>query len=356
MKFPDAKAIITETYNPEHIGTYNRRLAQKIGICAATVYQQLIRKYEYYRAHHMLTADDMFYSTEDDLGESTGVTRRQQETAIRKLIDLGMIRYRLCGCPARRHFGINFDLDILTNLLNGINTDDLQENEPAALEINQFHKNAKLVSQKDQTSFTKTQNYHINLNNKTTATTYPTSRNPSCAVDVHSTNEEKLEIGEYTEEQQIVVDRLAHYNIFALNGKKLAWLRKMILNNDLDRINRNIDFVVNVERPDKDQLSGAILNAIREARAGAAAAAKKRREARETKLQKERIAQTYEQEQETRLSAFEAHAVICQWRGLSFVKKAYESGMKKITALGLTEEEVIELAKDFKESNIKKPS
>ncbi len=282
MKVLDAKAIITETYNPEHIGTYNRRLAQKIGICAAIVYQQLIRKYEYYHAHHMLTEDDMFFSTEEDLGESTGVTRRQQETAIRKLIELGMIRYRICGCPARRHFGINFGLEILENLLNdGINTDDYQEKETAALEINQFHKNAKLVSQKDQTGFTKTQNYHINLENKTTATTYSASRPPSCDVVVHSQNARKLEVGEYTEEQQIVVDRLAHYNILALNGKKLAWLHKMILNNDLERINKNIDFVVNVERPDKGQISGAIINAIKEDRAGKAAAAKERRKVRE---------------------------------------------------------------------------
>lgn len=88
--------------------TYNRKLAQEIGLEAAIFLNELVEKLEYFEATDQLVSFDeknsFFYLTQEDVEERTSLSRRGQEVAIAKLIDLGFIEKILRGVPPRRYF------------------------------------------------------------------------------------------------------------------------------------------------------------------------------------------------------------------------------------------------------------
>lgn len=52
---------------------------------------------------------DCIYKTVAEVKKETCLTRRQQETAIRKWKELGVLKVKLFGIPPKRHFKINFE-------------------------------------------------------------------------------------------------------------------------------------------------------------------------------------------------------------------------------------------------------
>lgn len=75
------KAIF-KLLNPDNTMSINRQLAHAIGLAEAVVYGALLSKYAYYDQHGLLTDGDWFYSTVEDLEESTALTARQQRRCI----------------------------------------------------------------------------------------------------------------------------------------------------------------------------------------------------------------------------------------------------------------------------------
>lgn len=71
------KAIF-KLLNPDNTMSINRQLAHAIGLAEAVVYGALLSKYAYYDQHGLLTDGDWFYSTVEDLEESTALSARQQ--------------------------------------------------------------------------------------------------------------------------------------------------------------------------------------------------------------------------------------------------------------------------------------
>ena len=108
---------ILEYLNPGNTLTCNRYLAHVIGAAAALIYGALISKQIYYQKHSMLGADGWFYSTADDLKESTSFSKCQQERAIKKLVKNGLIDYKIGGMPARRCFRVRDDTELVEKLL-----------------------------------------------------------------------------------------------------------------------------------------------------------------------------------------------------------------------------------------------
>lgn len=98
---------IFKLLNPDNTVSLNRPLAHALGTNEAIIYSALIVKQLYYEKHGMLDADGYFYSTIDDMQESTGLTRCQQDRAIKKLTDTNLIYFRRKGVPARRFFRVN---------------------------------------------------------------------------------------------------------------------------------------------------------------------------------------------------------------------------------------------------------
>ena len=108
---------ILEYLNPGNTLTCNRYLAHIIGAAAALIYGALISKQIYYQKHSMLDADGWFYSTADDLKESTSFSKCQQERAIKILVKNGLIDYKIGGMPARRCFRVRDDTELVEKLL-----------------------------------------------------------------------------------------------------------------------------------------------------------------------------------------------------------------------------------------------
>lgn len=111
------KAIF-KLLNPDNTMSINRQLAHAIGLAEAVVYGALLSKYAYYDQHGLLTDGDWFYSTVEDLEESTALTARQQRRCIDTLIKSGLIQCKVQGMPAKRYFCINDDTDLLAGILS----------------------------------------------------------------------------------------------------------------------------------------------------------------------------------------------------------------------------------------------
>lgn len=100
-----------------------RPLAHILGINAAIVYSALISKQVFYRQNLMLDKDGFFYSTADDLEESTTLSARCQSAAIKKLIEAGLIEYKRKGIPAKRYFRVRDDMELVKSLLGSDEVD-----------------------------------------------------------------------------------------------------------------------------------------------------------------------------------------------------------------------------------------
>ena len=111
------KAIF-KLINPDNPMSINRQLAHAIGLAEAVVSGALLSKYAYYDQHGLLTDGDWFYSTVEDLEESTALTARQQRRCIDTLIKSGLIQCNVQGMPAKRYFCINDDTELLAGILS----------------------------------------------------------------------------------------------------------------------------------------------------------------------------------------------------------------------------------------------
>ncbi len=108
---------ITNVLNPTNTLSVNRLLAHKLGLNAAVVYAALVAKQAYYETRDMLDKDGYFYSTEDDLEESTSLSRAQQARVIDILLDAELVEKDTRGMPAKRCFRVIDDENLLTSLL-----------------------------------------------------------------------------------------------------------------------------------------------------------------------------------------------------------------------------------------------
>jgi hypothetical protein len=103
--------------NPDNTMTINRPLAHAIGLEETLVFAALISKQAYYEKNGKMTADGMFFSTIEDLCESTTLSAFKQKKCIDKLVKLGLIFSVRKGAPAKRYFRINDNISALEKLV-----------------------------------------------------------------------------------------------------------------------------------------------------------------------------------------------------------------------------------------------
>ncbi len=126
---------IFQLINPDNTIGINRRLAHALGLDEAVVYGALLAKYAWYEKHEMLTEDGWFYSTSDDLRESTTLSKFQQRRCIDVLENAGLIRCRQMGMPAKRYFSIVDDPELLEGILASVESrQDVQRREQSPKE------------------------------------------------------------------------------------------------------------------------------------------------------------------------------------------------------------------------------
>ena len=106
-----------ESVNAGNTVYVNRPLAHALGMKAAVMYNALIGKQLYYEQRNMLDSEGYFYSTIEDMQESTTLTRCQQNKAISVLVNAGLIDFRVGGIHCRRHFRVRDDVALLDKYL-----------------------------------------------------------------------------------------------------------------------------------------------------------------------------------------------------------------------------------------------
>ena len=97
----------------------NKRLAKALGLHEAIIYSELLSRHCYFADRGRLDAGGYFYNTIEDLQDGTTLTRRQQDKAIGNLAKAGLIKTKLFGMPAKRHFKIIDNEVGLLKILDG---------------------------------------------------------------------------------------------------------------------------------------------------------------------------------------------------------------------------------------------
>ena len=109
---------ILQLLNPDNTMSANRLLAHAIGLCETIIYSALISKYTYYINKGMIDEGGWFFSTVDDLQESTTYGEKPQRTAIKHLIENNLIECKVKGIPAKRYFRISDNVQKLKSLID----------------------------------------------------------------------------------------------------------------------------------------------------------------------------------------------------------------------------------------------
>ena len=109
--------VFFDLINPDNTMSFNRLFAHAIGANETIIYFSLISKCKYWDSRDMLIEGEWFYSTIDDLQESTTFGRKQQDAAIAKLARIGLIKYERKGIPAKRCFALVFDPELMCSIL-----------------------------------------------------------------------------------------------------------------------------------------------------------------------------------------------------------------------------------------------
>lgn len=108
---------IIELLNPDNTISAHRMLAHSIGMTETIIYSALISKQTYYSQNGMLLEGGWFYSTVYDLQESTTFGVKAQKTAIKHLMEHGLIECEFKGMPAKRYFRIIDSTDKLIDFI-----------------------------------------------------------------------------------------------------------------------------------------------------------------------------------------------------------------------------------------------
>lgn len=78
-----------------------------LGIYPCMLLQYLLFKYNHFKEKKQLTEDGFFFNTKQDIEEETNLTKEKQDTALEKLINLGLVTTKLAGQPAKKYYKIN---------------------------------------------------------------------------------------------------------------------------------------------------------------------------------------------------------------------------------------------------------
>jgi hypothetical protein len=95
----------------------NKNLCHAIGLYETVVYSELLSRYNYFNIREELDDEGYFYNTIDNFQLGTSLSAKQQKTALSNLEKLGLIKTKLKGVPAKRHFKIVDDMPVLFVLI-----------------------------------------------------------------------------------------------------------------------------------------------------------------------------------------------------------------------------------------------
>jgi len=86
--------------------TVNMAIAKQVGNDAAILLAELASSQVYFEKQDMLT-DGMFFETVEQIEENTNLTKYQQAKAVKRLENIGALKTKMKGIPAKRYFFVD---------------------------------------------------------------------------------------------------------------------------------------------------------------------------------------------------------------------------------------------------------
>lgn len=105
----------------------NKRLVQKLGLTEAALIGELCSEYNYWKSRGE-ASDGWFFSTVDNIEKETGIKKVTQATLLKRLSEVGVLKYQRRGLPPKRH--ILLDFDAIARILD----DDGSKIEPSSVQ------------------------------------------------------------------------------------------------------------------------------------------------------------------------------------------------------------------------------
>lgn len=162
------KKLLTQ-FASNNYGLYNKTLAKKIGLHESIFLGEIISEYDYWNRMHSLTDDGYFYSTVENVMESTTLSDYQQRSIIKHLVELKILDVKVAGMPAKRYFRINeeqFYAILLEEDKDSDNNPELTSSkETCDKDLTELTTSSKESKEQDLNSV-KTNNNNIPLTNK----------------------------------------------------------------------------------------------------------------------------------------------------------------------------------------------
>ena len=162
------KKLLTQ-FASNNYGLYNKTLAKKIGLHESIFLGEIISEYDYWNRMHSLTDDGYFYSTVENVMESTTLSDYQQRSIIKHLVELKILDVRVAGMPAKRYFRINEEQFYAMLLEDDKDSDNNSEStsskETCDKDLTELTTSSKESKEQDLNSV-KTNNNNIPLTNK----------------------------------------------------------------------------------------------------------------------------------------------------------------------------------------------
>lgn len=87
--------------------TVNVMIAQEVGLDAAVVLGELASTQVYWEEHGEVDENGMFYETAEQIEKKTTLTPYKQAKAIKALEDRGLVKTKMKGVPAKKHFFVD---------------------------------------------------------------------------------------------------------------------------------------------------------------------------------------------------------------------------------------------------------
>ena len=162
------KKLLTQ-FASNNYGLYNKTLAKKIGLHESIFLGEIISEYDYWNRMHSLTDDGYFYSTVENVMESTTLSDYQQRSIIKHLVELKILDVKVAGMPAKRYFRINEEQFYAMLLEDDKDSDNNSEStsskETCYKDLTELTTSSKESKEQDLNSV-KTNNNNIPLTNK----------------------------------------------------------------------------------------------------------------------------------------------------------------------------------------------
>jgi hypothetical protein len=137
-----------------HIIAYHRIFALVGGSAQAGIFLSQA----YYWTPKANNPEGWFYKTKEEWEKETGLTRRQQDTVVKHLKEIGILSVELRGIPCKLYYKINKDVFAEAIGRHQPIVEKTGEKSAETTQNQQLHKNAKLDAQNRLTSCTETPN------------------------------------------------------------------------------------------------------------------------------------------------------------------------------------------------------